>query len=191
VSWEEDLSITSTEEAAAPGMTPQPWPDRSKPFPPGNAVALVSGYRSPARVGARAEQIERDLLEDPSVPEYVKDPSYAGARQAYARAAAVAALLWDWMDAQDPEALLAAITTTDEDEQRKRGRTTKRTVSHRMESTFSQWDKAASRAANLYARLGMDPMSRARLGKDITAAKFDLAQMLAQLAKTEPGHDGH
>jgi hypothetical protein len=185
----EDLSITSTEEAAVPDIVPQPWPDRSKPFPPGNQVSLMSGAHSPARVGELAEQIATALLEAPSTPEYVKDPSYAAAVMAYARSQAVAELLWRWLEAQKPEVLMADVTVTNETETPEGKGLRRKTITRRVESVLSQLHRAETRAGTLRARLGLDPLSRARLGKDITAAKADLAQLMAQIAKADQARD--
>jgi hypothetical protein len=41
------------------------------------------------------------------------------------------------------------------------------------------------RAENLRARLGLDPLARARLGRDVTATRLDVAQLMAALAHQE------
>ena len=145
----------------------------------------MHGARSETRVGELAEEIAAALLEAPSTPEYVRDPSYAAAVMAYARAVAVSELLWRWLERQSPEALMADVTVTNETETPEGGGLRRKTITRRVESVLNQLHRAETRAATLRARLGLDPLSRARLGKDITAAKADLAQLMAQIAKAD------
>jgi hypothetical protein len=42
------------------------------------------------------------------------------------------------------------------------------------------------RAADGRSRLGLDPLSRARLGRDVTATKLDLAALMARLDDNGP-----
>jgi hypothetical protein len=50
-----------------------------------------------------------------------------------------------------------------------------------VKSAYLLLHRAESRAATLRARLGLDPLSRARLGKDIAAAEVDVARLMAGL----------
>lgn len=82
------------------------------------------------------------------------------------------ALLWDWLAAQDVEDALSDVTTTEEAEERRKGRTTRRTVSRRVVSVLDQLHRAESRAASLRGKLGLDPASAARLAKDLSATRW-------------------
>jgi hypothetical protein len=53
---------------------------------------------------------------------------------------------------------------------------------------FTAWDwlhRFETQAANLRGRLGLDPLSRARLGKDIAATEVDIAKLMAGMADEE------
>ncbi|MGH3276590.1 MAG: hypothetical protein ACRDNZ_19965 [Streptosporangiaceae bacterium] len=149
---------------------------------PGNELALKHGANSERHVGPLAEQIAAALLSDPDTPPYVREPSYAAAVRAYARAEAVVDLLWRWLAELDPAAAMADTTVTDEDTAFSKGKSSKRTTSRHVESVLTQLHRHETRAMNLRARLGLDPLSRARLGKDIAAQRFDLARVFAEMA---------
>ena len=60
--------------------------------------------------------------------------------------------------------------------------------SDRIRAAYLLLHHAESRAATLRARLGLDPLSRARLGKDVAAGAVDIARLMASLA--EEGESG-
>ena len=153
------------------------WP----PFEPGNEVATVHGAHSERRVGPLAEQIATALLTHPETPPYVREPSYAAVVRAWSRAKAVVELLWRWLAEHDSDAALADLTTTEEDAEFGKGTASKRTTSRHVESVLTQLHRHEVRAMNLRSRLGLDPLSRARLGKDVAAQRVDLARYFAEL----------
>lgn len=160
------------------------WPDAG----PGNELATVHGANSERRIAPLADQIAASLLSDPDTPPYLQEPSYAAVIRAWSRAEAVVSLLWDWLAEQDIGTALADTTTTDEDERRSRSKSRRHTTSRHVESVLTQLHRHETRAMNLRSRLGMDPLSRARLGKDIAGQRLDLARLFAEISGVE--HDG-
>lgn len=170
-----------------------------EPFAAGNEVSLVHGARSERHIGPLAAQYTEELLASPATPDYLQDPSYAGAVQAYCWTLAICVLLREWLSRQDIDAAMTDQTTLDEDEERRytkdpgedterggsRRRTTRRSVSRHVSSVLDQIHKHETRAITLRRELGLTPLSRARLGRDLTAAKFDLAKAIAELSERE------
>lgn len=161
------------------------WP----PFEPGNEVATRHGANSERHVGPLAEQIATALLTHPDTPPYVREPSYAAVVRAWSRAEAVVELLWNWLGEHDLDGALTDLTTTDEDAELSKGSMSKHTTSKHVESVLTQLHRHEVRAMNLRSRLGLDPLSRARLGKDVASQRVDLARLFAdmQSAKTDEG----
>lgn len=161
------------------------WADATS----GNELALVHGAYSERRIAPLAEQIATSLLSHPGTPPYLREPSYQPVVRAWSRAEAVVTALWDWLAAQDIETALADTTATDEAEHRTQGKATRRTTSRHVESVLTQLHRHEVRAMNLRSRLGLDPLSRARLGRDIGAARLDLAQVYAEMQKQDEGDE--
>lgn len=157
------------------------WP----PAEPGNELATRHGAHSERHVGPLAEQIATALLADPDTPQYLREPSYAATVRAWSRAEAVVDLLWRWLEQHDLDAALTDVTSTDEDTTNAKGRSSKRTTSRHVESVLAQLHRHEVRAMNLRSRLGMDPLSRARLGKDVAAQRVDLARMFAEMQQAD------
>jgi hypothetical protein len=104
--------------------------------------------------------------------------------------------MWDWFEAHDIDVAMADITDEQEEENRSyskgddedggnKRRTTRSTRTRHVSSVLDQLHKHETRAMTLRARLGLDPLSRARLGRDLTAARFDLAKAIAELSEQE------
>ena len=70
---------------AADGWTPE-FAGQRAPFTGGNEAAVTHGAHSGRRAGPLAEQIARELLEDPETPPHVREPVFAAAVTAWARA---------------------------------------------------------------------------------------------------------
>lgn len=149
------------------------------PFEPGNQVAAVHGAHSERQVAPLAAEIERAARTGPTWPAYLDEPTYAGAVSAWARAEAVVELLWRWLAEQDPLDALSSSTESTTDLQEFTGGSRARTVARQTESVLNQLNKWEATAARQRQRLGLDPLSRARLGRDVTAAQADLAQLLS------------
>src|SRR5487761_1820062 len=173
---------------AAPGEDGwQPEFDGQRPpFTPGNESAVVHGARSERHVGPLAAQIAADLLADPDTPPHLHEPLFASAIQAWARAEAVCRLLWQWLDGKDVVGALSDLATTTEDEEASGGMVHRKSVTRHMPSVLEQLRKFESQAANLRARLGLDPASAAKVGRDLAARRYmDAAPLNAALAEIE------
>ena len=90
-------------------------------------------------------------------------------------------LLSEYLSSLELAAALAEMTAGTETEVRDApGRLTRRTALQRVESAWAALHKAEVRAMNLRSKLGLDPVSRARLGADLAETKLDLAKYWAQ-----------
>jgi hypothetical protein len=146
----------------------------------GNRIAEVHGARSERRVAPLAAQIEQAARSGPGWPDYLDDPGYASAVAAWARAEAIVELLWQWLAEQGPlDALSSTSDSTTETEQHESG-SRSRTTARRTESALNQLARWEATAARQRQRLGLDPLSRARLGRDVTAARVDLVELLTR-----------
>lgn len=153
------------------------------PFRAGNTAAEVHGANSERRVAPLAAEIERDARALPSWPEYLDEPTYAPAVAAWCRAEAIVELLWRWLAEQDPLDALASTSESTTDVEEFRGGSRSRTTGRQVESVLAQLAKWEAAAARQRQRLGLDPMSRARLGRDHAAARVDVVEVLTRLAE--------
>lgn len=157
------------------------WP----PFERGNQVAHRSGAHSPTKVGPLAVEIEQRARASAGWPPYLDGPEYAVAVTAWARAEAVAELLWRHLAEQDVAAALAEVEVEDVEETSGKGRSRRRSTARRTKAALD-WFQRAERSAALHRqRLGLDPLSRARLGKDVatSAVQAGMAQLHADGAE--------
>lgn len=143
-----------------PGQRPPFAPGNEWAVGPGNEIATRHGAYSPRRVDPLAAEIADLLLADDSTP-WLREPSMRLAVWALARAEARVQLLVEWVDGME----IAAAAQSD------RGQTSPLELLRRFEETASRHR----------SNLGLDPMHRARLGKDLasTNASLDLSTMLA------------
>lgn len=141
------------------------------PFAPENEGALVHGARSERKVGPLAARIVEELLEDPDTPEHLREPIFQASVQAWARAEAVCRLLFAWLADKDIVTGLTALATTTEDETHEGGRTNRRSVTKTIPAVQEQLRKAETLASNLRSKLGLDPASAARVGRDLALAR--------------------
>ncbi|MBP2370690.1 hypothetical protein [Pseudonocardia parietis] len=149
-----------------------------EPFRDGNEAGLRHGAYSERRIAPLAAEVEQQARALPTWPSYLDEPVYAPAVRAWARAEAVVELLWTYLAERDLDAALASTTESTTEAEESRGSSRSRTSTRATESALSMLDRAEARAAKARQRLGLDPLSRARLGRDVTAARTDLAQML-------------
>lgn len=136
------------------------------PFVPGNTVAQRHGAYSERVVAPLARALVDELLAgsavDGSPTAYLLEPSYRPALEA-------------WGEAEARASRFAAALASHEDcDGCKR---------------CSGWDEKLRRwqatAITHRQRLGLDPLSRARLGKDVASARLDVAQLMARQAREE------
>lgn len=151
------------------------------PFAPGNQLSLAHGAYSAHRVAALAAEIEQRHRAMPSWPAYLDEPTYGRAVQMWCRCEAVCELLWAWLTEQDLEAALTETTEQTGSEHANGGRVTRQSTTRRVSSVLDQLRGWESRAAGHRARLGLDPLSRAKLGRDVTATRLDGAELLTRM----------
>lgn len=147
-----------------PAVKPQTGLDRRgyswPPFEPGHTLSLRHGAYSPRRVEPlAAEIVEAFRGHQPDWVAAVDD----WAVWAWARTEARIQLLEEWLAAHGGD--LAA------------------TGEVRGAAAFLL--RCEIRAERQRARLGLDPLSRARLGADVASAGFDLARAMAMAAERE------
>jgi hypothetical protein len=128
----------------------------------GNLDALRHGALSPRLIEPRAIELVGALValaHDPdSSVGYLKDPAYQPAIRAWARVESSLERL---------DAYLSDVGLLD-DEGPPRPAT-------RLQ------DRMETRSESLRARLGLDPLSRARLGRDVAGAQIDVAKLFAEM----------
>lgn len=134
------------------------WP----PFEEGNTAAVTHGAYSPRRVDPLADGLVAGVLVaagEPGAPTaYLMEPSYRPALWAWARCEARVQLVTEWlMDHGDDVNEKGEVVPAAE--------------------YLRRWEAQALKHRE---RLGLDPLARAKLGKDL-AASVDVARLLADL----------
>lgn len=161
------------------------WRERRPDFEPGNTLAVRHGAKSARLVSPIAEAIKREILADPELPEYVRQPMFRHALDAYCWAEARCVRIRAYLESLEFEAAIEERTETEEDEDRFEGGSRRKSVSRRIESAHELARKFETLASNQRSKLGLDPASAAKLGRNLAAAKLDVAQMMAQMAAEE------
>lgn len=126
------------------------FPGQRPPFAEGNTLAVKYGAGSPRIVNPIAQELITEVLSTPATA-YLAEPRYAPALLAWATAEAKTQLISDWVDRMD---LTAAASS-------ERGQT----------SPLELLRKWSTTAMNHRQRLGLDPLSAARLGKDVAVGQ--------------------
>jgi hypothetical protein len=164
-----EADLTDSDRAGQGSARGYSWP----PFGAGNTVAEVHGARSERRIVPLADRIARELLERESTPPYLREPEFAPSVAAWSRAEAVVALLWDFLAERDIVAAMSEVSGEDETtETTGKGRSERHMKAKRITSALSELHRAETRAATLRGRLGLDPMSRAKLAADLGQARW-------------------
>lgn len=127
-----------------------------EPFRPGHELSLKHGAWSPRYVDPLAAEMVAATLAAPGC-QYLDTPRWSAAVWAWARAEARCELLGRWVDehgggVNDDGSVAGAL------------------------NALRLWEV---RAANCRSRLGLDPLSAARLGRDVTASAVDMAKLLS------------
>jgi hypothetical protein len=165
--------------------------DRRFPdFGPGNTIAVRHGAHSEQLMRPVAEVLKNELLSDPELPDYLRQRQFAHALDAYCWALAQCLRLREYVAQLELADALTDRTETDETEERDGGSVSRRSTSRRIESAQEVARKYEIHAANLRAKLGLDPAAAAKLGRNLAAAKLDVAQAMAQLASEESSGHG-
>lgn len=141
------------------GLAWQPaFEGQRPPFQPGNQLAVKHGAHSPYRVDPLAIQFRDEILTNPAMA-YLSQPQYQATFWAYCRTAARVQLLEDYVDAM----------TMSEAARSDKGQT----------SALELLRKWTSTLITLAARMGLDPLSYTKLGKDVVSTQVDLAKLLS------------
>lgn len=144
------------------------------PFAPGNQ--LSRGNPGPVRHGAHApryinplvQELVGSVLSDAAVA-HAHAPAYRHALYAWARAEAQVVLLTEYL-AKAGERTEDGVGNLKAEEVR---------------SAYLLLHRAEGRATTQRTRLGLDPLSRARLGKDVAAGQLDAARLMAELEERD------
>lgn len=147
------------------------------PFAVGNEQSLAHGAYSPRTVGPLAERIEAEARASESWPQWLRDPSYGAAVASWAWAEATCRLLREFLADLDVGTMLSETATEDTTEERKGDRMTRRTVAQRKLSALEASRRWESIAAGRRRELGLDPLSRAKLGKDVAIGSAVAGQL--------------
>jgi hypothetical protein len=131
---------------------PAPWvpafPGQRPPTQPGNELAVRHGAYSPRKVDPLAAQLVALVLDDDAVS-YLRAPRYAAGLWGWARAEARVQLVDEYVADRGLAASLAHKPGT--------------------RSLLELLDKFERTAAGHRARLGLDPLSAARLARDLVS----------------------
>lgn len=143
------------------------------PFQPGHELSMRHGAYSPRRVDPLATDLVQHVLDVAEVEgmSFLTQASYRLALWAWARAEAKVQLLEEYLEDH-----AAAGRSLDEDGD--------------VMAAALLLERVERRAITLRARLGLDPISRARLGRDVAAQNVDLARLWAEQHRAERQQDG-
>lgn len=144
------------------------FPGQRPPFQPGHELATHHGAYSPRRVDPLATELVERILDDDDV--------------AYLRALSVRPALWAWAKAEARVQLL---------EEYLAGRGGPDGVGdledRRTRSAWELLHRAETRAESGRKQLGLDPLSRARLGRDVAQGRQ--ADAAAELTRMREEHE--
>lgn len=156
-------------------MTEQPdwtpaFPGQRPPFQKGHTLRLTHGGYVAALVTPRAREIAAALAE--TLPQYLlSDPAYAPAVEAYSLVLARIERVSAWLEAQAGD----GIPEIDGD--------------GRVRGAMDLLLRLERQAADHRSRLGLDPLSRARLGRDVASQQESLAQAMSAWADKQKESD--
>jgi len=151
---------------------PEGWvPDfegQRPPFAPGNTLSLKHGVDSSRRVDPIANRFIEELrLSEDQHMQYLAQPRFTAAVWAWAQAEAKVQLVSDWVDGME----------ISEAAESGRGQTSALELLRKWQAT----------AQTQRARLGLDPLSAARLGKDV--AQGNQADAAGELTRLRAQHE--
>lgn len=158
-------------------MSEQDWtpafPGQRPPFQSGHELSTRHGAYSPRKVDPLATEMVALVDGDPAVSWLTA--ADRPALWAWARAEAQVQLLTEYLEVAGQTAG-DGIGDLDADAVR---------------SAYLLLHRAEARAQSGRARLGLDPLSRARLGRDVAATRVDMARLLSGLDKPAEGGEGN
>jgi hypothetical protein len=139
------------------------FPGQRAPFQPGHELSLQHGAYSPRVIEPVANGIVEQLLADDQVA-YLRVPAYRVSLWRYATAQARADLLHAFLIAHGDECQGC----------------------ERCVGLEERWRILSTTAGKTAQRLGLDPLSRARLGKDVAQGRAaDAAAIMAELHRLD------
>jgi hypothetical protein len=147
------------------------------PFLPGHELSMTHGAYSARSVDELAGVIEEDLLGQPECA-YLRSPVWRPMVRSWCTGQAQLSLLRAWLSKLTAAEASSESVTLDETETRRGGKAARRVASQRTEPALAAIDRVERRMIQLSKQLGLDPRSRAQLGKSVTQA-FDLAAWTA------------
>lgn len=174
--------------------TPE-FPGQRPPFEAHNTLAVQHGARSERHVAPLAAEIERNARANPAWPSYLQDASYRPAVAAWARAEAVVELLWQFVGERDLQEAMTDTSVEESTERHGKGGSSRTSSGRRTAAALAMLDRWERTAAGHRKALGLDPLARGRLGRDVTSARLDLVQLLtnererAEREQAEPTGD--
>jgi hypothetical protein len=138
------------------------------PFGPGHELSVRHGAYSPRKYEPLARELVENVLADDHQA-FTHAPAFRPALWAWARAEAQVQLLTEYL-AGLAEAANNGVGDLDDE---------------RVRAAYLLLHRAEMRAQSGRSRLGMDPLSRARLGRDVAAGQADLASALTRIAERD------
>lgn len=133
------------------------------PFGKGHIINQVHGARNNRDVAVRARAILNEAVDNEAMPDHLRSVPFRAAVEAWARTEAMASLIWDYLVGLDPEDMMTA----------RLGGT---------KSPVDLWQILENRAATMRGRLGLDPVSYAKIMKDLGLTEKRIEDGLARLA---------
>lgn len=162
------------------------FPGQRKPFAvgnpyraaEGNALARTHGAHSPSVVAPLAEEIIANTLTSNPHLDAVRDQSTL---EAHGWAEAICVLCRRFVAASSLEDAISDTHTEESTEHHAGGTSRRSTKGRRTQSTLALLDRWEARAAKLRNDLGVTPMARAKLGRNVVATQVDMATFLSSL----------
>jgi hypothetical protein len=137
-----------------------------RPFEPGHELSTKHGAYSPRKVDPLAQTFVDLVLEDPAVVQ-LRAGHWRPALWTWARAEAQVQLLTEWLERESGEDGVGDLT------------------SEAISRVYLLLHRAETRATTQRSRLGLDPLSAARLGRDRASEAVDTARYMQELARAE------
>lgn len=149
----------------------QPGNRPANAFREGNKLSQLShrtaGRTSKIAIADRADAILVAMLEDARCPDHLRSPAFAPSVMAWSRAEAVASLAWDHMQAVMEEAGAAGVFGL---------------APGVMRAVSEVWKGHEQFAAQLRSKLGIDPVSYAKISRDLGIAANASQDRLEKMA---------
>lgn len=158
---------------------PKPFQPGNRPvnaFPPGNRISatgtLTHGITSKWAIRDRADAILEAMLTDPRCPDHLHSPGFAVTIMDWSKAEAVASLAFDWMcklleeGGEDGPGIIFGLQPGV------------------MRAVSEVWKGHAAHADRLRSKLGLDPVSYAKIARDLGIASAATEDRLSRMAES-------